>query len=100
MSGAGRRSHRRWKPSVLAALARGEKLEAAAAAGRVSQRTVSRWLQDARCRALIEQLRGQALDRTIGTVSDLALGALTTLDQIRTDINAPPAARVSACRTM
>jgi len=57
-------------------------------------------LADPKGRALVEEARNGMLSRTIGQASDLALGALRTLDEIRQNAEAPAAARVSACRCM
>ncbi len=79
-----------WSPSqerVALLLAAGRSIRAAAREADCGERTVFTWLDDARYRAYIAELRGRMLDAACGSLSRATGAAVNTLRKLLTDAN-------------
>ncbi len=70
------------EPTVLAALAAGATIEAAARAGAVAVRTVYRRMDDPAYRAEVARQRQAAIDRALGRLSSASSAAVDTLVEL------------------
>jgi hypothetical protein len=84
--------------SAVLVLARGGSLNEAAIASNVSVKTISRWQDIVEFQAEIDKLRNCVYDQAIAKLTDSAVGAIATLEEISKDYEAPAGARVSAAR--
>lgn len=70
------------EPTVLAALAAGATIEAAAQAGAVAERTVYRRMDDPAYRAEIARQRQTAIDRALGRLASASASAVDVLVEL------------------
>jgi hypothetical protein len=82
------------------ALAGGATIAEGAAAGRVSARTIDRWLREPGFREAVQTARADLLEAAIGLLAAQAARAITVLVTVMEDPEAAPAARVSAVRVV
>ncbi len=79
-------------------LATGGSLQAAAAAGGVTTRTLARWRQQAEFQRAMTSTQHEVLVQVSGALTSLCVQAVKTLGEILVDQAAPPAARISAAK--
>jgi hypothetical protein len=96
----GHRTRVSWRVATVASLAAGGTHVEAAAAGRVSLRTLARWSSDPAFRSAVQAARERLLETALGKAADLALEAVTTLGEIMRDSLAASASRVSAAKSI
>lgn len=72
----------------------------AAAACRVGESTLYKWLGDRSFRMALAQAEGEAVAATARKLTMLAESALNVLADVLADTQAPPAVRVRACETI
>ncbi len=85
---------------VLTALLHHGAVRSAAKDAGVSEATVFRYLQDAEFQRRYRQARADVVDAAIALMQRLCSNAVTTLDAVMHDAEAPASARVSAARTI
>ncbi len=85
---------------IVAALAAGASYSEAAAAARVSRKTVQRRMADAAFRAEVASARSEVIEAVKGQLLGAAPAAIRTLAEVGASGSAPPAARVSAARAV
>jgi DNA-binding MurR/RpiR family transcriptional regulator len=85
---------------VLTALLQHGAVRSAAKEAGVSEATVFRYLQDAEFQRRYRQARASVVDAAIALMQRLCANAVTTLDTVMHDTEAPASARVSAARTI
>ena len=85
---------------ALLALMGERTLDDAAKSARVGQRTLRRWLQQPTFRAAFLELRREVLGAATARLQAVACDAVDALHSVVLDRQAPPAARVSAARTV
>ena len=85
---------------VLVALLHHGAVRAAAKESGVSEATVFRYLQDAEFQRRYRAARADVVDAAVALMQRLCSNAVTTLDTVMHDTDAPASARVSAARTI
>lgn len=75
-------------------------IESAATKATVNPRTLFRWLNDPLFVAAYREARRQAVHRATGRLQQVASDAVTTLQTVMGDPDAPAPARVSAAKTV
>jgi hypothetical protein len=85
---------------VLTALLHHGAVRAAAKEAGVSEATVFRYLQDAEFQRRYRAARASVVDAAIALMQRLCSNAVSTLDTVMHDTEAPASARVSAARTI
>jgi lambda repressor-like predicted transcriptional regulator len=97
MSGNGRT----WARSrVVAELAAGSTVAAAAKTAGVAERTIRRWLAEPAFKSEVDAARAQMVSDALGRLSDSATAAARALRAIVEDNQMPPGVRVSAARNI
>ena len=81
-------------------LAAGARLETAAAAAKVSPRTLRRWRLLAPFSAAVREARQASLEEARSLLRTAALDAVRALQEVVRDGESPPAARVAAARVV
>jgi hypothetical protein len=85
---------------ALAALLSEPTMAGAAKQAGISESTLLRWLDDPAFQARYRAARRQVLDQAVSGLQQAAGKAVTVLVAIAEDASAPPAARVSAAKTI
>jgi hypothetical protein len=70
----------------------------AAAACRVSRRTIHRWLQDPKFRTALRKMQHEHVRQVHSGLQGITADAVETLREVLNNREAPAGARVSACR--
>lgn len=83
---------------ALAALLAAPTAKQAAERAGLSERQMKRYRADPVFRAAYQEAQTELLDRAVNQSRQHLIGALSVLSEIAEDVNAPPAARVSAAR--
>lgn len=85
---------------VIAALLECPTYAGAAAQAGVSEVTVWRWLQDTDFAAAYREARTQVVDQAIAHLQKATGQAVSTLEAVMGDAEAPPSSRVAAAKTV
>ncbi len=85
---------------VLTALLHHGAVRSAAKDAGVSEATVFRYLQDAEFQRRYREARASVVDAAIALMQRLCANAVSTLDTVMHDTEAPASARVSAAKTI
>lgn len=86
--------------SAVLVLARGGSLNEAAIASNVSVKTISRWRDIDEFQAEIDKLRNCVYDQAIAQLTDAALAAVKTLEEISKNHELPSGSRVAASKAI
>ncbi len=85
---------------AIAALLSEKTVGGAAQKAGVGERTLLRWLQTDDFKAAYRDARREATSQAIARLATTSSGAVDTLQSVCNDLAAPPAARVSAAKTL
>ena len=88
------------RQAVLDALIAGATVKQAATAGQVSEKTVRRWLDNEEFSAQLAVAQKEVTKRISRTIISRAERAVCVLNEIMTDTENPPTARVSAANNI
>lgn len=103
MAGNGRghgEKRSRLAEALIAALLTSSTIEEAASKARVSVRSARRWMADESFKRLYAQARRDSLDQAVARLHQVTGLAVASLAEVLSSPDAPPAAKVSAARTI
>lgn len=88
------------RESAITALVANPSIKAAAAACGISEKTIHQWLNDPAFASALKTAQDATTRAAMRRVVTSVSAAVTVLEDIMQDISVPPAARVSAARTL